>query len=148
MSETKRPRQKHSAKAFDEGKEARESGQRRESCPYSPDQRPQVRAWQIGWDSLGPLTNVHISAPAGVQCRVTASVGAHFVPAGADLNSMLVYWKPQKALVPCPECRRLQLDSGSQACVSNGDHGGVAFMRCRACNHTFKVPVKEQRGPA
>ena len=140
-----RPRQKNSARAFDEGRAARDGGEARERCPYHPDQRPQVRAWEQGWDSLGPLTHVHVSVPAGVRARVTASVGGHFVPDNEDISRYLVYRPP--AIVPCPACRRWRLDSGSQACVYGSRHkdSPVADFMCRACGERFKVPVQPTR---
>jgi len=52
------------------------------------------------------------------------------------------YRKPHP--LPCPSCRRLRLDDMAQAviCVNSGlDDGDVAYFRCKACSHRFKLPV-------
>lgn len=52
------------------------------------------------------------------------------------------YIKARRQVVPCPRCRRLLLDNGAQstACTSSGHD--VAFFRCRACGHRWKLAVK------
>lgn len=62
------------------------------------------------------------------------------------------YWPTGKPLrdvyvqrqTPCPRCRRLLLDTMSQAvCVMSTQRGegGVAYLRCRACDFHFKLPI-------
>jgi len=50
--------------------------------------------------------------------------------------------KRRRELVPCPNCRRVLLDDMGQAvvCTSSGDD--VAWFRCRACEHRFKLGVE------
>ena len=43
--------------------------------------------------------------------------------------------------VPCPKCRRVLLDNRSQAVVVCTTGGGLAYLRCRACGHRFKLRV-------
>ena len=142
----KQPRQALSKRAWDEGRAARGAGQPRDACPYHPDQRPQARAWEGGWSSLGPLTNVHVAVPPGVRVRVEASIGAHFVPADEDIAQLQVYRPP--SVPPCPCCRRKTLDSGSQAAVYSSSLPGqdVAWFLCRGCGARFKVP-RVRQGP-
>lgn len=49
----------------------------------------------------------------------------------------------KRQVMPCPQCRRIQMDMGAQAtvCMSSGDV--VAFYRCRCCNHRWQMPVKD-----
>lgn len=42
---------------------------------------------------------------------------------------------------PCPKCRRVLTETGSQATVCTSVPGFVAYYRCRACAHRFKLPV-------
>lgn len=64
-----------------------------------------------------------------------------FWPAGQDMPTRWI--KLSRRRLPCPKCRRLFLDDGGQAvgCLSSG--GEVAYFRCRACDHTFALPVVE-----
>lgn len=52
------------------------------------------------------------------------------------------YIKARRQPIPCPRCLRLLLDDGGQAisCTSSGRD--VAFFRCRACGHRWKLAVK------
>jgi len=51
------------------------------------------------------------------------------------------YPKIRRQFQPCPRCRRVLLDSGSQAVVCL--HGGedMVYLKCRACDHTWKMVV-------
>ena len=62
-------------------------------------------------------------------------------PAGKPLPG--VYRKPSREVLPCPRCLRVLLDNNGQAvgCVSSGST--LAFFRCKACGHTWKLPVRE-----
>ena len=64
-------------------------------------------------------------------------------PEGDELPTH--YQRPRP--VPCrnPDCRRIRLESGSQACVVTGYDGPrhlQAYFRCRVCRRTFSMPVK------
>lgn len=72
-----------------------------------------------------------------------------------------IFWPEKKNLPayhykrraqPCPECRRVLLDSGAQAAVctssgpkrgENGETMSLAFYRCRACGHRWQLPIRE-----
>ncbi|MFH1569790.1 MAG: hypothetical protein ABIL09_17470 [Gemmatimonadota bacterium] len=66
-----------------------------------------------------------------------------------------MYWPPGKPLPgayrklrrgappPCPRCRRVALDSGSQAAACQSSGADFAHFRCRACGHTWKLRVEE-----
>jgi len=43
--------------------------------------------------------------------------------------------------VPCPECKRLMLNGHTQAVINIGNVGEVAHLKCRGCDHTFKLPI-------
>lgn len=69
-------------------------------------------------------------------------------PEGEDLPTH--YIKPRP--VPCrnPECRRLRLDSGSQACIVtgyDGPRGLQAYFRCRVCRQSFSMRVAQPPMP-
>lgn len=135
------PRQKGSKKCWDEGKAARQAGTPRDECPYSPDLSPLRRAWGHGWDSLGPVPDVRVALPPTRTRPVEAQVrsGPPWFVSEAEARAA-VYRKPQP--IPCEKCLRLYLDSMSPACVlASGEQGGVVWLRCRACNHSFKRPV-------
>lgn len=61
-------------------------------------------------------------------------------PKGKPLPDSFV--KVRRDPVPCPKCRRIRLDDGSQAtaCMSSGDI--VAWFRCKSCGHRFKMSVE------
>jgi hypothetical protein len=46
---------------------------------------------------------------------------------------------------PCPnaQCRRVLLDSLSQSVVITTSFDGVAYLRCRSCDHRWKMPIKD-----
>ena len=131
------PIRRGSRKAYDEGVAAREAGSGEDACPYSQDARPQRRAWLEGYHSGGP--ELRTATPPVRNNTPTALVpGLHYVPEGEPLA--VEYRQPQP--VPCPKCRRLRLDSGSQACVCAGTWDGVAYMHCRNCDERFKAPIR------
>lgn len=66
---------------------------------------------------------------------------AHFWPDGKDMPT--AYIKPRRELLPCPNCRRVQLASGSQAAACTSSGRDVAFFRCRECGHRWKLAVRE-----
>lgn len=53
------------------------------------------------------------------------------------------YVKSRARLIPCPSCRRLLLDDMGQAVVTTSSGRDVAWLRCRACQHRFSLPVEE-----
>lgn len=62
---------------------------------------------------------------------------AHYWPDDKPLPTSVVKPRP----VPCPACRRVRLDTGSPAAIVRTYKGGVCYMRCRACEHRFKMAV-------
>lgn len=51
--------------------------------------------------------------------------------------------KLRRQFHPCPACGRVLLDSGSQAVVCTCSPGEVAWLKCRACDHRWKLPACE-----
>lgn len=54
--------------------------------------------------------------------------------------------RPRRSLVACEKCRRLRHNNGAQAvCVKSIQRdpsgGGMAYFRCTACGHRFKLPI-------
>lgn len=67
--------------------------------------------------------------------------GRHYWPKDRPLPTS---WKKlRQPPPPCPKCRRVTLDTGSQAaaCMSSGK--GFAYFRCRSCGETWKLAVEE-----
>lgn len=64
----------------------------------------------------------------------------YFWPLGKAYPSRYV-----RQQIPCPRCRRLHLDNLSQAacCIATQPTPppGVAYFRCRACEHRFKLSM-------
>jgi DNA-directed RNA polymerase subunit M/transcription elongation factor TFIIS len=48
----------------------------------------------------------------------------------------------RRQILPCPKCRRIRMSSGGQATVATGLTETVAYLRCRACKHTWKLAVQ------
>lgn len=49
----------------------------------------------------------------------------------------------EKQLIPCPACRALYMeDLYSQAVVLRSTDEGLAYLRCRCCEHAFKLPIR------
>lgn len=61
-----------------------------------------------------------------------------FWPKGQPTPTSYIRRQP----IPCPRCLRLRLDDGSQSvsCTSTGQD--VAFFRCKACEHRWKLAVR------
>ncbi len=53
-----------------------------------------------------------------------------------------VYRKPRRELLPCEKCRRVYLDDLKQAVECRSSGGDIAWFRCKACGHTWKLPVE------
>lgn len=135
-AESQPPQKRGSRRAWDEGRAAREGGKGQDECPYSRDQGPQFRAWNEGWGSLNGAPVEHRVPPV---TNNTPTSSARVVPEGHAIR--LEY---RRSVVPaCPACRRILLDSGSQAVLVQSIHNEIAYMRCRAegCEHQFKAMV-------
>lgn len=67
-------------------------------------------------------------------------------------ESELAHWpegKPEpdvytiRAPIPCRSCKRVLTPHSSQAVVCDGTAGGgVAYLRCRVCEHRWQLPVR------
>lgn len=73
---------------------------------------------------------------AAVETRTPPGL---FYPKGKALPGTYI-----KRRVPCPNCRRLLLDDRGQAVVTQSIQGDLAYLRCRACGHRWKLPVEEK----
>lgn len=127
------------AKCRAEGAEAARAGKKKTDCPYHPnDQRPQTRAWIIGWEAAAET--IVKTAPVTYTHRALLTGGAQpFYVAGDVDVSQPVYRQPLAP--PCPNCRCARLASGSQATIVVGIQNRIAWMRCRNCNQPFKAPL-------
>lgn len=84
----------------------------------------------------------HAEPPVQTQPPAVQSQGApdrRFWPPDQPLPA--VWLKLQMRANPCPKCRRVLMDHGGQAvqCLSSGPE--LAWFRCKACSHVFKLPV-------
>lgn len=61
-----------------------------------------------------------------------------FLPAGEPLPET---YKKQSPL-PCPKCRRRLTDRMGRAVVCTSTTTDLAYLRCRACGNTWKLPIK------
>jgi len=43
--------------------------------------------------------------------------------------------------IPCAACARVYMADRRQAVICRFTDGGVAYLVCRACKHTFKLPI-------
>lgn len=110
-----------------------------------------VKAVQDAWDVVCRLTNALDDARA--EHDDASDALARYDGAVADAASKArMYWPEDKPMpeyapesaVPCPECRRVILDSGQRAVVqvSRNLGRGVVYYACHACGHGFKLMVK------
>lgn len=99
-----------------------------------------ARSWEEGWQEAGleirtpePVVRLPV---VHVQVRATAAV---FWPQG---EPMPTHYKRQRAL-PCQSCRRVRLDDGGQAVVTERTDPvlNVARLRCKACGAPQKLPI-------
>ena len=146
--------------AWEEGRVAREERRPREA-PHDDSAPALLRAWLRGWDECAAVIlaehkarRVHAEHQRPPVCHQLPPIVQRggrvvelVVPDDEDLGPRMVYIRPRP--VPCPECRRLRLDTLSPACVmasgprrSEDGETQVAYMRCRCCQHRFSVPVK------
>jgi hypothetical protein len=51
------------------------------------------------------------------------------------------YRKP--AFIPCPKCLRIRMDDLGRAVVVSATRDRLAYFRCKCCQHTFKLPLKQ-----
>ena len=63
-----------------------------------------------------------------------------FAPSGAELPKAWI--KQSKPILHCPRCMRRLLDTMTQAVVCESSRSDVAWFRCKACGHRFKLGVK------
>jgi hypothetical protein len=78
--------------------------------------------------------------PVTVQTPPVQTPGdPHRWPDGQPLP--VTYRILRRAPVPCPQCRRVTLDTGSPAAVRTKDTPDCAHFRCRACGHRWKLCV-------
>lgn len=64
----------------------------------------------------------------------TTEPDRRFWPEGKPMPEY--YERPR---VPCPECRRVALDSGSQAVALEQSGKDMVYLRCRSCGHRWKM---------
>lgn len=97
-----------------------------------------------------PLPNP-VSVPAEIRNRevelslrrAEAEKQAHperFWPQEQELPQHHVKRSPP----PCPRCRRIYRNDGSQAAVCCSTGAEIAFFRCRDCGHRWQMPVKKE----
>jgi len=67
-----------------------------------------------------------------------APSGRCFWPADKPLPTE--YVRVQRRTIPCPNCRRVLLDTGSQAVALTSAPQNVTWFRCRSCGHRWKMP--------
>jgi hypothetical protein len=56
----------------------------------------------------------------------------------------MYYVKHRMLPLPCRnmKCRRITLDTGQRAVVCMHSGRDIGWFHCKACGHTFKMPVK------
>ena len=59
-------------------------------------------------------------------------------PDGKPLPATYLKLRP----LPCPKCRRVRMDDMGQAVSTRAVNTGVAYLRCRICEHTWKLPIE------
>lgn len=100
----------------------------RKSAPKDTRRRRDARA-----NERAPEPEVHAQAwpeiPAGFE--------RYYWPQNMDMPGVYV----RRAPLPCPECKRVLTDHASQAVVCDGVRG-LAYLRCRCCDHRWQLPVK------
>lgn len=121
-------------------------------------QEPPVTAMGVD-DDPAELAREEALAKAGLEklaarrkaaeARVSDLMVAHnekeararrFAPEGALPAG--VYVKARRAPLWCPGCRRKLMDDGGQAVTCMASDANSARFRCRACGHTWMLPVK------
>lgn len=83
-----------------------------------------------------------IQAPPEVTHRPLPEVVARPGLLWPEKEPMPTYYRKPRAL-PCPSCRRVRLDCGGQACVTQRVGVGLAYLRCRQCSHRWSLPVED-----
>lgn len=66
-----------------------------------------------------------------------------FWPAGESLPEVVV--KIGSRAMPCPNCLRVRMDTGSQSVVVTSSRRDVMWFRCRSCGYRWSLPVKIHR---
>lgn len=122
--------------AFERGQAARREGRPREACPFGDYPSKAVRnAWLAGWDAAAPP--VVAPEPLLVTPSVQVVTPGSFWPKGTPLPQ--AYRKPRPH--PCPQCLAVTIDGFRKAVLLLQICGAVAYLRCRACEHRFRLPV-------
>ena len=82
---------------------------------------------------------------AAKKKRKVAPVGGDgsrtFWPKGEPMPGS--YRKMRREPMPCPKCRRVRLDDLGQAVLVTNSGCGLAWFRCRGCDHRWSLPVEE-----
>ena len=74
--------------------------------------------------------------PPELETRMNGDASAgKFWPEGRAMPETFKVRRP----IPCPACRMVSLPSTSQAVVIRTVNKGVAYLRCRGCDHQFKM---------
>lgn len=90
----------------------------------------------------GPKEPRHQEPPVSTQeVPMETRRGRRFWPSDQPLPTH--YVKARRRLLPCPACRRIGLENGGQAVVCTSSGHDVAAFRCKACGHTWQMPVRE-----
>lgn len=125
--------------ALEAGRRARAEGKPRTSNPLKRyPAKSLFNAWLRGWDEDVRIPEVEVKV-ASVEIKTRSP--AIYWPADKAFPS--AYEVRRKPPVPCPNCRRLTLDTLSQAVVARSITQGIAYLWCRGCNFNFKMSVIE-----
>lgn len=65
----------------------------------------------------------------------------HYWPEHEPLPVVWMKARRQR-LLPCPKCKRVTLDNMGQAAACTHSGNGLAYFRCRACGHRWKLSVQ------
>lgn len=143
-------RDKGRAAAIHAGREAYLAKKSRDDVPNGYRAAPGLAAaFGEGWD-LGAHEAAELNAREAAAIRIAdpqvklaeppRSSTRHFWPGDRSLPQAYLRAAP----LPCFKCRRVLLDSMSQAVAVVYTHGGFAYLRCRDCGHTWKMRIVEK----
>lgn len=86
-------------------------------------------------ESYAPAPKVTVRTPA---VATPGRSGPKFYwPADSPLPE--TYQRQRR--MPCPECRRISLDTTSQAVVVKVTSAHLAYLLCRGCGHQWQLPL-------
>jgi hypothetical protein len=88
-----------------------------------------------------PEVTIPVTPSLSERAALSPPADRRFWPAGEPLPAR--YVRVQRQTLPCPECRRVLLDTGSQAVAVTSAPKSVTWFRCRACGHRWKLPNAE-----